>query len=49
MATLLFGKAELHPAEVAAPAAKPQQQQQRRRTAIGGPGRNSMLPGLFGN
>jgi murein L,D-transpeptidase YcbB/YkuD len=47
MATLLFGKAERLPAEVAAPAAKPQQQ--RRRAAIGGPGRNSMLPGLFGN
>jgi murein L,D-transpeptidase YcbB/YkuD len=45
MATLLFGKAELLAPE-AAPAPK---LQRRRSAATGGGGRNSVIPGLFGN
>ena len=44
MAAALFGKAEL--AVEAAPAPKPQR---RRSAATGGAGRNSLIPGLFGN
>jgi murein L,D-transpeptidase YcbB/YkuD len=45
MASLLFGRSELLPTDTA-PVAK---QKQRRNVAIGGPGRNGIIPGLFGN
>jgi murein L,D-transpeptidase YcbB/YkuD len=45
MATVLFGRAEPIAAE-AAPAQKPQR---KRSASTGGAGRNSVIPGLFGN